>query len=677
MSSVPRISTPFGSPTSSPAAHDLPDDDEAIAIPPPAHYDDLENAEADRPQQVSERQPEDGRASLNIDGIAEAGDPAAMNAPPQDDQLGGLDVSNATREQLAAFAAQFSAALVNSLPEPLASSSSAAFEVTPSSAPIINETLSSAAFSMDFARAAAGDAAFGVLTANAQTEGATGSNSSPHIGTSASALQPPLPAPDPNIQIPERDLMNTPSSAKKGKAAERVDSSTGEAPKKKRRTNKPRSRPSKSKEQADTEKKGRKPRRLKYAAVTSTLVDDTKTLEGIGKMWAQNDDKKKLVPLTELFTRVWLQEKYRAAEGTEIGRKKVLEGYQRDCEAYGVTGMNESALGRAVHAEFPHVGTRRLGKRGESAYFYTGIYPKDTPLPEASGSALTSEPVASEPPSSRRRKGANKMDAGEGRSQHSSDHLKPPPPPPPAAYSTNPPQLIVAKPSVPAYAVSNARSAASGSRTLGESPGLEGPSDVAASALFMMNQGVMPLSHPTHYTSNVEAQESPAPAPAPPPPRTSSRRTQPGLVAQRATTSARAAPQDRSEFPVSESIFAPRKRDPDAPPRKPRKPSARKKKDKDKEQGPDGDAQDRDEQPPALNDAVRADEDQVQVQVDADTIQQSAEAAAALATHNDGLGSQVSMDGEETSEPMQDIDVIDPALRAMTNQTITSPSPSE
>ncbi|CAD6912015.1 unnamed protein product [Tilletia controversa] len=721
-----------------------------------SHYDVLEE-EKDELQD---------HAHVHLDGV-DAPDPAAIDGHPEEDQLAGLDVTNATREQLAAFAAQFSAALVGTLPDQLASSS-AGFDVPADTAPVMTEGLSSAAFSMEFARASAADPAYNVLTTNGHGESASGSNGISHVGSSASVLQPPSPPPGPGVEMAGNDFMNSASAGRDVNAAEPTDGTAGEAPKKKRRTNKPRARRPKSGEQTDTPKKPRKPRREKYSNVTATIEDDTKTLEGIGRMWAENEDKKKLVPLTELFTRVWLQDRYMLVDGAEISRKKVLDSYQQDCEKYGVTGVNDSALGRAVRAEFPYVGTRRLGKRGESQYFYTGLHPRDTPLPESL--AATSEQAAPEASSSRWWQATGKKVARETRSRRSSENPRSLAPPP-AAYSTNPPQSIAVKPSGIPYAVSSARSAASSSRApeqwaspssssanvaysmaptrslrsgmaasaassnirthiaddeadsdvaampppppppltsapsvalesnsdlpapdpaaehrdashtdreiisedLVESTDLEGPSDVAASALFMLNQGVMPVSQSTHYTTNADTEED-----APPlldHPRASIRRTQPGLVAKRATTSARAAPQDRPEFPVNESIFAPRKRDPNAPPRKPRKPSVRKKKGKGKgKEGTDGDGDgngDQDAGPSAHNDDVSGSKE-AQLQVDADVIQHSADVAMALSTAH-GLESQAAAtDGNTEDAVMMEMNAIDPAL-----QSTTSHSPFE
>ncbi|KAK0533860.1 hypothetical protein OC835_002888 [Tilletia horrida] len=684
-------------PTDAPAA------DESVATPAaaPAHAEEhskaqdnhaaaaLDTNNADAAQHATQPEPEpepeavpapEQAALAQLDGIGTAATAAPsvsmVHERPEDNQLGGLDVSGATPQQLAAFAAQLSAAFVES-------GGSAAFQdgTAGGSAPALSEAMDSAAFSLEFARAAAHDAAFGVLASNSGTrEDETGpsTHDAQHLAQGSSDLAPPPAPPMLDLDMGMRDFVVNPDHS--ADSHPRPDEDAGESPEKRRRTSKSagnRSAQSEGESSVPVVKKPRKPRREKYGNVTAQIEDDTKTLEGVGRLWVANRDKKKRVPLTELFTRLWLQDKFRAQSDTEISRKQVYASYEQDCQAHGVTGVNDSALGRAVRAEFPHVGTRRLGKRGESTYYYTGIFPKDVPLPEPVD--LTSERAASESSSSRKKRYLQKKDALDSRAPRASENGRTLPP---AAYSTNPPQMIVQKPSVPPYNVSSARSgsaasrapdwysssnhnSATSSRALrsgvaasaassnmrthiadddadseeasvpappppapgtedsvaervntthegsvaatqppsssevpadGSDPtALEGPSDVAASALFMLNQGGVPP--PPSQPPQVSAPDShPAAAtvlapsnPPAPPLRASTRRAHAtGLVAMRSTSSVHAGPQARPELSNTESIFAPRQRDPNAPPRRARKSSTKKKDGTEKESAQDG-----------------------------------------------------------------------------------------
>ncbi|KAL9938645.1 hypothetical protein V8E36_002364 [Tilletia maclaganii] len=614
--------------------------------------------------------------------------------PQEDAQMGDIDVTNATPEQLAAFAVNFSAAFGSV-------ARSGELEATPPSAPALpGAPLDSAGFAMEFARAA-GNAEGG---------------DAPMGGLSDLIPGPPPPAPAAGPEDGAEPAAGNSSAAPDSPTHYTNGGPSASAPapepsKKRRKAPKqPRAkRQKKDKSDEPKAKRVRKPRRDKYEDVTAEIGDDSKTLEAIGQTLIANDDKKKSVALTELFTRTWLEEQYIQAKDTEISRKEVYDAYKSGCDERGVTCLNESALGRAVRAVFPQVGTRRLGKRGESAYYYTGIWPKDKPLPESVPEASEAGPSegasSSEVTSKKRRSGASRKSADAGsRSEGEPSRLLPAP----AAYSTNPPQSIIPKPSVMPYAVSSARSGGSGTRAseswssnersgsngralrsgaaassnvrtylsdddseegpdmpmvgavpphmvpppppappAGDAPGREtssrssspadsiellrrsrrrlsdeeangdeqqatstdaaaldgeGPSDAAASALFMLNQGVPP--------SGVTAPRPPSPAPpkrvlrrlprpsakaaagagigigtglalgggpsrAPArksttPSKPARRSLGPGMVAQRATSSTRVAPPARAVVGTSQSIFAPRPRDPDALARKPR-----------------------------------------------------------------------------------------------------------
>ncbi|PNF29239.1 hypothetical protein B7P43_G10467 [Cryptotermes secundus] len=69
----------------------------------------------------------------------------------------------------------------------------------------------------------------------------------------------------------------------------------------------------------------------------------------------------------------WLKQNYEVAEGAVILRSAVRDHYLRHCERNKLYHVTAPILGKRIHVIFPGVVLRRLGKRGNSKYHYSGI----------------------------------------------------------------------------------------------------------------------------------------------------------------------------------------------------------------------------------------------------------------------------------------------------------------
>jgi hypothetical protein len=69
----------------------------------------------------------------------------------------------------------------------------------------------------------------------------------------------------------------------------------------------------------------------------------------------------------------WLMENFECGEGMALPRSSMYDSYIHYCSENGLASVNTASLGKLLHSLFLGLGTRRLGKRGEAKYYYTGI----------------------------------------------------------------------------------------------------------------------------------------------------------------------------------------------------------------------------------------------------------------------------------------------------------------
>jgi regulatory factor X 1/2/3 len=82
----------------------------------------------------------------------------------------------------------------------------------------------------------------------------------------------------------------------------------------------------------------------------------------------------------------WLKRNYEEAEGEILLRATLQNHYHHYCKENYLYPTSSASLGRRVHEVFPHVETKRLGRRGQSKYHYCGIHA----IPGSSVSQLNS-----------------------------------------------------------------------------------------------------------------------------------------------------------------------------------------------------------------------------------------------------------------------------------------------